>query len=46
MGAAIDDTMADSRPGVAELPGVGHWWMTQDPANGAALLEEFWKNVS
>jgi len=31
---------------VAELPGVGHWWMTQDPANGAAVLEEFWKNVS
>jgi pimeloyl-ACP methyl ester carboxylesterase len=30
---------------VRELAGVGHWWMTQDPANGAAVLEEFWKNV-
>ena len=31
---------------VVELPGVGHWWMTQDPANGAAVLQEFWKNAS
>lgn len=37
---------AQAGAGVAELPGVGHWWMTQDPANGAAVLEEFWKNVS
>ncbi|MCF6474943.1 alpha/beta hydrolase [Nonomuraea sp. MG754425] len=27
---------------VAELPGLGHWWMLQDPAAGAARLEEFW----
>jgi pimeloyl-ACP methyl ester carboxylesterase len=32
--------------GVAELPGVGHWWMTQDPANGAAVLEKFWAAMS
>lgn len=26
----------------AELDGVGHWWMLQDPARGAASLEAFW----
>lgn len=26
---------------VAELPGVGHWWMMQDPATGAAALDAF-----
>ncbi|BBY29604.1 alpha/beta fold hydrolase [Mycolicibacterium sediminis] len=24
------------------LDGVGHWWMTQDPAAGAAVLVDFW----
>jgi pimeloyl-ACP methyl ester carboxylesterase len=28
------------------LPGVGHWWMLQDPATGAAMLEEFWASLS
>jgi pimeloyl-ACP methyl ester carboxylesterase len=27
---------------VAELQGVGHWWMLQDPATAAKVLEEFW----
>jgi pimeloyl-ACP methyl ester carboxylesterase len=27
---------------VAELNGLGHWWMLQDPARGASVLEEFW----
>jgi pimeloyl-ACP methyl ester carboxylesterase len=31
---------------VVELPGAGHWWMTQDPANGAAVLEKFWAGVT
>jgi pimeloyl-ACP methyl ester carboxylesterase len=30
---------------VAELDGIGHWWMLQDPARGAAVLEEFWATV-
>ncbi|GAA4906454.1 pimeloyl-ACP methyl ester carboxylesterase [Nonomuraea thailandensis] len=30
---------------VAGLPGLGHWWMLQDPAAGAARLEEFWREV-
>ena len=30
---------------VAELPGLGHWWMLQDPERGAATLEEFWDSV-
>jgi pimeloyl-ACP methyl ester carboxylesterase len=28
------------------LPGVGHWWMLQDPAKGAAMLAEFWASLS
>ena len=30
---------------VAELDGLGHWWMLQDPARGAAMLEEFWATL-
>lgn len=30
---------------VALLPGLGHWWMLQDPAAGAAALEEFWSSI-
>jgi len=30
---------------VAELVGVGHWWMTEDPAAGAAVLEKFWSSL-
>jgi pimeloyl-ACP methyl ester carboxylesterase len=25
------------------LDGLGHWWMVQDPARGAAALSRFWK---
>ena len=28
---------------VEVLDGLGHWWMTQDPAGTAALLVDFWK---
>jgi pimeloyl-ACP methyl ester carboxylesterase len=30
---------------VALLPGLGHWWMLQDPKAGAAALEEFWSSL-
>lgn len=30
---------------VAVLPGLGHWWMLQDPAAGAAALEKFWSSI-
>jgi pimeloyl-ACP methyl ester carboxylesterase len=30
---------------VKDLPGVGHWWMLQDPAGGARVLESFWSSV-
>jgi pimeloyl-ACP methyl ester carboxylesterase len=30
---------------IAELDGVGHWWMLEDPARSAALLEEFWASI-
>ncbi|MBV8965617.1 MAG: alpha/beta hydrolase, partial [Mycobacteriaceae bacterium] len=28
------------------LDGLGHWWMVQDPARGAAALNRFWDSVS
>ena len=28
-----------------ELSGLGHWWMLQDPARGAEVLERFWASV-
>jgi len=30
---------------VVHLAGVGHWWMCEDPALGAATLETFWAGV-
>ena len=27
------------------LEGLGHWWMVQDPARGAAVLDRFWKTL-
>jgi pimeloyl-ACP methyl ester carboxylesterase len=27
------------------LEGLGHWWMVQDPARGAAVLTRFWETV-
>lgn len=27
------------------LDGLGHWWMTQDPARGAAVLTRFWESL-
>jgi len=35
-------TAARAGARVAELPGLGHWWMVQDPAAGARVLSEFW----
>jgi pimeloyl-ACP methyl ester carboxylesterase len=30
---------------VTDLPGLGHWWMLQDPGRGAAALSEFWATL-
>lgn len=30
---------------VAVLSGLGHWWMVQDPAAGAAALTDFWGSL-
>jgi pimeloyl-ACP methyl ester carboxylesterase len=30
---------------VALLPGLGHWWMIQDPVAGAAALRTFWNSL-
>ncbi|WP_199440401.1 alpha/beta fold hydrolase [Umezawaea beigongshangensis] len=29
----------------AELPGLGHWWMSEDPGAGADLLQRFWSSL-
>jgi pimeloyl-ACP methyl ester carboxylesterase len=34
---------ADARTAV--LDGLGHWWMVEDPAVGAAVLTRFWKSL-
>jgi pimeloyl-ACP methyl ester carboxylesterase len=31
---------------VAALPGLGHWWMCQDPTAGAAALTKFWSGLA
>ena len=31
---------------ITELNGLGHWWMLQDPARGAAAISEFWSSLS
>lgn len=36
----------EARASVVELAGLGHWWMLQDPAEGAAMLERFWESIS
>ena len=28
------------------LDGLGHWWMLQDPARGAAVLRQFWESLA
>jgi len=30
---------------IEEMQGFGHWWMLQDPAHGAAVLEHFWSTL-
>jgi hypothetical protein len=31
--------------GTEVLEGLGHWWMVQDPARGAAALTRFWDSL-
>ena len=30
---------------IAVQQGLGHWWMLQDPARGAAVLQQFWATL-
>jgi pimeloyl-ACP methyl ester carboxylesterase len=30
---------------IAELAGLSHWWMLQDPAKGASVLQKFWSSL-
>jgi pimeloyl-ACP methyl ester carboxylesterase len=38
-------TAARAGARVAVLDGLGHWWMTDDPARGAAALASFWATL-
>jgi hypothetical protein len=38
-------TAARAGARVEVLDGLGHWWMTQDPGRGAAMLIEFRDSV-
>jgi len=42
-GARLGARNAGAR--VTDLPGLGHWWMLQDPEKGAAVLEQFWSST-
>jgi len=39
------DTASRAGAEVAILKSVGHWWMLQNPAAGAAVLNEFWDSL-
>jgi pimeloyl-ACP methyl ester carboxylesterase len=38
--------VARTGAGLAELAGLGHWWMLQDPERVAPVLTDFWASVS
>jgi len=40
------DAATRAGAGIADLPGLGHWWMLQDPARGASMVEQFWASLS
>jgi hypothetical protein len=44
--ALAESAAAKAGAKTAPLTGVGHWWMQQDPGQGAALLESFWGSLA
>ena len=44
--AMARDTAGRAGADVTVLSGVGHWWMIEDPAAGAAALNSFWATLS
>jgi pimeloyl-ACP methyl ester carboxylesterase len=44
VGSDEQRTLAAEKAGARSefLPGLGHWWMTQDPERSARMLKEFW----
>ena len=43
--AMARDTAERAGASAVLLEGVGHWWMLQDPAAGAAALTDFWRSI-
>jgi pimeloyl-ACP methyl ester carboxylesterase len=42
---AARDGAASAGAETMEMPGLGHWWMLQDPKAGAQVLRDFWAKV-
>jgi pimeloyl-ACP methyl ester carboxylesterase len=40
--ASAQEAARAAKARVVKLAGLGHWWMLQDAARGAAMLERFW----
>jgi pimeloyl-ACP methyl ester carboxylesterase len=47
-GSDVQRRRAAKRAGARTLvlPGLGHWWMLEDPAAGAAVLDGFWSSAA
>jgi pimeloyl-ACP methyl ester carboxylesterase len=43
--AASGEVAARLGARIGRLDGLGHWWMLQDPAAGAAALRQFWSSL-
>jgi pimeloyl-ACP methyl ester carboxylesterase len=39
------DAAAKAHAATAELKGLGHWWMLENPAMSARVLETFWASI-
>jgi hypothetical protein len=42
---SADGARSSAKRTGAELSGIGHGWMLQDPAGAAAVLTDFWASV-
>ena len=43
--AGVFEAFGVPREQAMKIAGLGHWWMLQDPAQGAAMLEMFWASL-
>lgn len=41
----VEEMAGSAGARTVHLPGVGHWWMLEDPASTAAVLASFWSSL-